>query len=355
MSYQLNEKLCRFEPYAPISGDYKIRLDANESFLSLPPDLLERAVLPVLGTRINRYPDPYAEKVRERFGSLYGVNPDCLVAGNGSDELISIILGTFFAPDELLVGLDPDFSMYRICAEAYGVKFALLPKTEDLAIDADEVISYLRKSGARGLIFSNPCNPTSICLDRKEVLRLIESVPECLFIVDEAYMDFADESVLENVGEYDNLIVLKTCSKAFGLASIRLGFAASNKTVSRALLAVKPPYNVNALTQSIAYTVMGEGDYLAECIEKLIRSRDKLYTGLMAVYAKHNIFEKIYPTAANFVFVKSPYAKQIYEKLLSRSIVVRLMGNYLRISAGSKSENAALLDGLEQIAGELEE
>lgn len=355
MAYRLNDTIRNLTPYDPITGDYAIRLDANESFLALPHELLEQATLDALNDRANRYPDPYATLVCKAFAELYGVPRELVTAGNGSDELISLLAGAFFEPGDELVTLSMDFSMYRFYGEVFHAKTTVFPKKDDLTIDVPGLIDYLQRSKARGLIFSNPCNPTSICLGRKQVLRLVKAVPDCLVVVDEAYMDFADDSVLDDVPDYPNLMVLRTCSKAFGLAAIRLGFAVAGPVLTKALRAVKSPYNVNALTQSVAYQVLSDGEYLIDCIETIIKSRDHLYSGMLFVAARHKLYEEVYPTATNFICVRTPKAREIYEALLGRSIAVRYFREgYLRISAGTRAENEAVLTALDEIAEQME-
>lgn len=141
-------------------------------------------------------------------------------------------------------------------------------------------------------------------------------------------MDFAEESILSAAHEYPNLIVLRTCSKAIGLAGLRLGFAVAGETITRALHAVKSPYNVNALSQSVGTAILSDPMYLIRCNEQIISAREALYKGILKLHAKYRVFDEVYEPATNFVFVKSKFAKEIYEKLLSRSIAVRFMGGY---------------------------
>ncbi|MFZ2538667.1 MAG: histidinol-phosphate transaminase [Oscillospiraceae bacterium] len=353
MPYKLNDKIKNLTPYEPIAGDYRIRLDANESFISLSREMIHKVMLASLDVEANRYPDPYAIELLKRFGSFYGIPHDYITAGNGSDELIALIVSTFFMKGEELITLANDFSMYRFYGETFEVKTSIFPKKDDLTIDIDGLIYYANSSKAKGIIFSNPCNPTSICLKKEEVLRIVQSV-DCLVIVDEAYMDFADESISKVASEYDNLIVLKTCSKALGLAGIRLGFAIANENITKALRAVKSPYNVNSMTQSIGTVVLSEQEYVNSCIEKIIRSRDNLYSGILSIYARYNVFDIVYKTSTNFVFVKTASAKRIFDELLKRSIAIRTMGDYLRITAGTKQENEAVLDAIEDIIKNIE-
>ncbi len=353
MAYQLNQKIRNLVPYEPISGTYDIRLDANESYFTLPDEIYEKALKAALSTQLNRYPDPAAKGLVRAFAEFYHIDPEYVTAGNGSDELISLIVSAFFEPEDELVTVVPDFSMYQFYAGVYGVKATAFPKKEDLTLDTVRLSAYLKSGGARGVIFSNPCNPTSLCISRRHLLQMIREVPNCLFVVDEAYMDFAEESILSVAHEYPNLIVLRTCSKAIGLAGLRLGFAIAGETITRALHAVKSPYNVNTLSQCVGTAVLSEPMYLIRCNEQIISAREALYKGLLKLYAKFRIFDTIYEPTTNFVFVKTKLAKDIYDKLLARSIAVRFMGGYLRITAGTKEEHKRLFEALEEIAKEL--
>lgn len=344
MSYQLNEKVRALVPYQPITGDYAVRLDANESFISIDTARLQSA----LDTALNRYPDPFASSLCDAFGRYYGVSPEFVTAGNGSDELISLIAGALFSSGETLVTLENDFSMYRFYGNVYGVKVDAFVKNDDLTIDVDRLIEHINDIGARGVIFSNPCNPTSLCMNRADVLKLIRGT-DALVVVDEAYMDFADQSILDCCHNFDNVIVLRTCSKAVGLAAIRLGFAVANERLTTALRAVKSPYNVNAITQAVGELVLSDGGYLRECLDKILESRDSLYQQFTELHQEFDAFDEVYSTSTNFIFIKTKHAETIYNELLARSIAVRFMGGYLRISTGSGKENDILTQALRAI------
>lgn len=344
MPYCLNDKIKNLTPYSPIMGDYKIRLDANESYIKIDEEKLQKA----LEISFNRYPDPYAVKLCENYAKLYPVKANNITAGNGSDELISLIVGAFFTNEDTLLTLSNDFTMYKFYGDVFGIETKVYPKNNDLTIDVDSLISYINENKITGLIFSNPCNPTSLCLSREQVLKLVSSV-NALVVVDEAYMDFGDQSILDVCCDYDNVIVLKTCSKAIGLAAIRLGFAIANYTITKALKAVKSPYNVNAITQSIGDIVLSDKEYVKDCTTEIIENLNYLYKGLVEFNKQTNAFKVIYETTTNFVFIKTEKAKMIFEELLKRSIAIRYMGDYLRISTGSKQENDELLKALRDI------
>lgn len=349
MSYQLNSNLTNLVPYEPTEGEYAIRLDANESFLHLPINIVEKAIQIAMERGENRYPDSKATRLCQAFANFYDIDSANVTAGNGSDELIALITASFFGSDDLVVTLENDFSMYKVYCDTYGIKNAALPKTKELEINVDSVIEYVLKNKARGLIFSNPCNPTSLCLSKREVMRLVDELPDCLVIVDEAYMDFASDSVIKKAAKKSNLIVLRTASKAVGLAAARIGFAVAGFDITTALKAAKSPYNISAVSQALGAAVYEEELYINECIETIIRSRDHLYGILLAIDARSEIIESIYETSANFVFVKLSNSKEVYEELKKRSIIVRHMNGYLRISAGTKEENIAVCDALREI------
>lgn len=348
MSYTLNRKLADLKAYDPIQGEYRIRMDANESFIDINPQLSKKITDAVSGVALNRYPDPYAAGPIQAFSDLYTVPPQYVTAGNGSDELISVITGCFLEKGDKILTLSPDFSMYAFYGSLFELEVQTFEKSTDLSIDVDCVIEVCNRENVKALIFSNPCNPTSLGLTRKEVIRLISSV-SCLVILDEAYMDFWSESLLDRIAEFDHLIILKTCSKAMGLAALRLGFAVAGETITNALKAAKSPYNTDSISQAVGACILREKELLAQNRKRIIESRDELYRGISLSASKYPALEAVFEPKTNFVLIQTAYANEIYRKLLQNSIAVRCLGNYLRITAGSTQENQEFLLKLETV------
>ncbi len=350
MSYTLNEKVRNLTPYEPIAGSYRIRLDANESFLELTPKMKEKMAARIGALHLNRYPDPAASAVCVKAGGYFHVRPECITVGNGSDELLTLITQTLMGKGEKLVYTTPDFSMYRLYGYLAENECIGFTKDDSFRIDVDALIALIRKEGARTVIFSNPCNPTGVGLPREEVLRLVEGVPDCLVVVDEAYMDFWDQSVLDCVEKYDNLMVLKTCSKAFSMAGIRCGLAFANPVLTNALRAVKSPYNVNAMTQAVAELMFESPHELNQAIRCIIESRDWLYAAVRALAERFPEKLRVLPTAANFVYLQLPEgeAARIFEGMKENGVVIRRMGDCLRITCGTREENAEVVRLLEE-------
>ena len=349
--FQLNDKVKNLTPYEPISGTYEIRLDANESFLTFPEEIENEMVEALKNSALNRYPDPMATKLVKGFADYFDVNADCVTAGNGSDEIISVIMNAFLQKGDRILTLEPDFSMYRFYAEIAECESVKYQKDQNLDVNIDDVISLANKENVRIVIFSNPCNPTSRIVTKDDVRKLINSV-DSLVVLDEAYMDFAeDESLLSEFENYDNLIILKTCSKALGSAALRLGFAVANKTLTNVIRAVKSPYNVNSVSQALGEVLFSHPDYIDKCIETVVKSRKELYNEILKI--ESDKIEKIYETHTNFVFMKVRNAKEIFKKMKDNSIIIRNMGDYLRITAGTEYENAKMLETFRKVLEEV--
>ncbi len=345
--FELNEKVQNLTPYDPVAGKYRIRLDANESFVTPSQALREQIDEELRHIHFNRYPDPYAEEVRKAFADLYGVPRACVMAGNGSDEVITVVMNAFLQKGDTVVTLSPDFSMYAFYASLTECRVVTVGKNADCTVNTEKIIETVNRTGARMLVFSNPCNPTSLVLAREEVRKIISAV-EALVVLDEAYMDFSDQSMLSEFAGFDNLLILKTCSKALGMAAVRLGFAVGTQRLIDVLQAAKSPYNVNTLTQAIGAVVLSHPDYLQAAVQRILESRDELYEGfarLQEAYPQAKL--RVFKPDANFVYIQTPKAAEIFEYLKENGIIIRLTGGGLRVSAGRNYENEAVLHEVE--------
>ena len=315
--YMLNKKIVNLVPYEPISGTYDIRLDANECPDNLPEEILAQLREEIGRLAFNRYPDPMAASVVNAFAEYYGVRPEAVTAGNGSDELIFLIESAFLEKGDRMLVVSPDFSMYNFYSSICEVECDTYYKNENLDIDVDALIDKVNRDNVKLLLFSNPCNPTGRGITAGEARKLVTSV-ESLVILDEAYMDFWTESLL-------------------------------NETISRAVKAVKSPYNVNSFSQAAGAVIYRHKEYLQNRQKMIVKNRETLYNGLAELAASTDF--RVYPSCANFVFVRTDSARAIWEYLKERSIVVRLMGEYLRITAGTEREVAAVLESMKEYFG----
>jgi histidinol-phosphate aminotransferase len=338
--YKFAKKIENLQPYEPITESYRIRLDANESFI--PPD---PALFNDLGAALNRYPDPYASELRQAFADFYGISAEDVVAGNGSDELIALIFSCLMEKGENSLTFNPDFSMYGIYPGLYELNVHMLNKRGDFTIDIDAACEYCKTNAIRCVMLANPCNPTSLLTEGKSLLKLTESAD--LVVIDEAYMDFCPDkshSLLHKVNDFDNLIVLKTASKS-GFAGLRLGFAVSNRRLADKLTAVKSPYNVNMLSQIVGTRSYRDVFVQKSNIEAITRSAQDLCRELKQLHLTEDY--RVLDTSANFVAMITGEAGKIDAYLRKNGISVRKYSeNLLRITAGNEYENSELIAAL---------
>lgn len=350
--YQLNEKIAGLTAYAPVDNTGCVRLDANESFLPVPAGVRELWKAAVDETEFNRYPDPAARALCRAFARYYGVDPAHVTAGNGSDELISVIFQGFLMKGEAFATLEPDFSMYAqagTLAEARHV--AIQKQRPGCEIDIDQVIELCGREQVRLLIFSNPCNPTSLVLGREQVRRLIRGV-DALVVLDEAYMDFSSESLLGEEGTFDNLIILRTCSKAVGMAALRLGFAVAGDAVTQKLHAAKSPYNVNSLSQTMGRLMLEQSQLLRSALEEIMASRRELLAGLEEISREMPGWFTLLPGETNFAALVMEDGQEVQQELLGRGVAVRYTGGLLRVTCGLPEENRTFLEAFREIGRE---
>ena len=310
-------------------------LDANENPYNQP---------------YNRYPDPLQLELKAQLSKVKGVPADCIFLGNGSDEAIDLPYRCVCEPGkDNVVAIEPTYGMYKVCADINDVEYRPVLLDEHYQITADKLLAAT-DDHTKIIWLCTPNNPTGNCLNRDEVIKVIEQF-EGLVIVDEAYSDFASQRSLRfDLAKYPNLIVLNTMSKAWGCAAIRLGMAFASKEIIGLFNKVKYPYNVNLLTQQQALEALKRPIDVEEWVKVLLQER----TRMMQAFIELPICEKVYPTEANFFLAKMNDATRIYNYLVDQGIIVRnrtrvqLCQNCLRITIGTKTENSELIAALRQ-------
>lgn len=341
MKYELPKKIKELKPYIPITQVYDIRMDANEGCFPIPENILEDFKKELEAFDFNRYPDPYGKEVCKGFASFYNVRAEDVVLGNGSDELISLIISGMLDSSCKVLSFTPDFSMYKFYCDVNGIENIFYDKPCDLEDFNDEyILKALKETQANVLIFSNPCNPTSFGITKKEIENVLKNT-EALVILDEAYMDFWDESFIPFYKNYDNLIILKTASKGFGFANIRLGFLINNGAYIDTIKSIKSPYNVNGVTQLLGEIIFRNSDTIKKGIEEIRESRDHLYNSLK------DMFPLLSPRG-NFLYIPTDKSQDIRNHLLNDNISVKALANHLRVTVGRKNENQAFLTSIKK-------
>jgi len=282
---------------------------------------------------------------------LKGVKEENIFLGNGSDEAIDLIFRAFCRPGiDNVVAIDPTYGMYQVCAEVNDVEYRKMLLDVYYQFKASSLLSAIDEN-TKAMFICSPNNPTGNSLCRKEIESLLKKF-DGLVVVDEAYIDFSSsESLLKDLEQYPNLIVLQTFSKAWGCAAIRLGMAFASPEIIAIFNKIKYPYNVNRLTQEEAMKVLKQPELIKAWVNTLLEER----TRVMDEFVKLPCCVRVFPTDANFFLAKVYEATQIYNYLVSEGIIVRnrtnvaLCNDCLRITIGTKEENDALLDALRKV------
>lgn len=346
---RINPVIETLSPFAYCGAGYRIRLDANESCVPFSPEIQEEIKQAVMALDLNRYPDDCTVALRAAFAKAFDVQADCVVPGNGSDELINMLVGRLVTPGGVVLGVERDFGSYWSNAAIFGRKAVKLPREKDMTFTVDALIAGAKQHNADMVIFSNPNNPSGSQLTRQEVVRLVESV-DCLVVADEAYMDFSDQSVLDLAGKYENLIVLRTLSKAMGAAGIRVGFAVGAPKLTYALRAVRDAYNVSAVDQAIAQVLLRHPEQRERALAEIARLMTLLKRRLGEIAAVANQSMTVYPTVTNFVLLRFEDAVRVDDALRAQGISLRRFdGALMRISVGPQDVLNHVLDVLQAI------
>lgn len=339
------EDLKSFKPYEVDKNNYSIRLDANESFLNFSEELKEELMNSIGNIFFNRYPDADSTEICKLYGDYAGVNFKNVMAGNGSDELIQIIVNAIIKVGDKVMMLTPDFSVYNIYTKLVGgipVEFQL---NDSFELDVEALIAKANLEEVKLIFISNPNNPTGGVIPEEHLIRLINKT-KSVVVIDEAYYEFYGETLVDKINTYENLVILRTCSKAIGLAALRLGFLITNDLLITEFKKVKLTYNVNTVTQSIAAVVLKRPELIKKNIEFILKEREYLLNEIKKIQGI-----AVYPTKANYVLIESSFKDELRKKTLECGISVRnfsspRLKNCLRITVGNREENKAFIDSI---------
>lgn len=342
-----------FIPYNANQVPYRVKLDANESPFELPMSVRKKlADIIMEGPALNLYPDTDSIELRKTLSSYWGVDMEGIVVGTGSDQLIQVLVNTFVGKGDKVICPTPSFSMYKLDTIIGGgtVVEILLKEESNFNYDVDEFISKTNSEAAKLLILCTPNNPTGNLLPLKEIEKVCSMCPNTVIVVDEAYAEFSGESAISLLPKFANLIVLRTFSKAYGLAGIRCGYSLSSREMATEINKVRPPYNISSLSQLVAKLVFEDREEIDKQIKYLIEQREYLSGELAKL---NNVC--VYPSGANYILVKLPDAKMVAKELEKRGVLVRsfgdapVLGKYIRISVGNKEQNDILLEEFKSI------
>jgi histidinol-phosphate aminotransferase len=348
MNFDINrlirENIRKLEPYSSardeFKGEARIYLDANENSLGSP-----------LTKWYNRYPDPLQWKLKEKIAGIKSIPPENIFLGNGSDECIDLLIRAFCEPkkDDIII-CPPTYGMYEVCAHINDVPVKQVRLTSNFQLDMEGLENAIGEH-TKIIFLCSPNNPTANSLIREDIELLLNNF-DGLVVIDEAYINFSRQRTLSmDLPDYPNLVVMQTFSKAWGLASLRLGMALASKEIIDVLNKIKPPYNINQSTQDLVLNALDNLEDVNGMIVEIVKQRDEMAHALMKI----PFVQLVYPSDANFLLVKIDDAVAVYNYLKNRGIVVRNRNNVilcegcLRITVGTEQENRELIDVLNSI------
>lgn len=329
----IRPNILNLDPYSSardeFKGDDAVFLDANENpFGSL-----------------NRYPDPYQRALKSKLSIVKNVSEQHLFVGNGSDEIIDLLYRIFCEPGkDKAATFSPTYGMYEVSANINNVELIQVPLNDHFEINEEQTNAVLYDPSIKLLFICSPNNPTGNLMNSEVIKRILRKF-KGIVVIDEAYIDFSDQqSWSQRIAEFSNLVVCQTFSKAYGIASARVGIAITNSEIITYLNKVKPPYNVSSLNQNAAIKCLENSAEIERQIDLIKKERSKVIDQLSTL----SIVTRIFPTQSNFVLVRVSDAAAIYSYLVSKGVVVRnrtrIVENCLRITIGSPEENTQLMN-----------
>ena len=316
-----------------------VKLNTNENPYPPSPKVLE-ALREWIGPRLRLYPEPTAAPVRERVARLFDVGVENVIVGNGSDDLLTIAIRCFVDPGGAVAYPVPTYSLYPVLTEIQEGRTLEVPFPEDFSLPPG-----LFANDAAVTFLANPNSPTGTFIPIDDVARLAESLDGVL-VVDEAYVDFADADCMALAKRCDNVIVLRTFSKAFGLCGLRIGYGVAHERIIEGMMKVKDSYNVNRLAAVAGAAALDDIEYMRANADRIRRTRARLAEGLA------ELGWALLPSQANFVYARvpdPPSARTVYEELKKRKVLVRHFGEALRITVGTDEEIDVFFENLAQV------
>lgn len=345
---RVSEVIREISPYTVPDIDCKIKLDGNESPFGLPDGVQAKVYNSIKEVSINRYPDPESKKLIELISRVSEFPEEGILLGNGSDELIGMLITAFTSGTGKILCPAPSFSMYKLTGLSMGAEVIEIALDENFDIDLENTLAAIEDNDPDIIFLASPNNPTGNMYNTGKIAEII-SVAKGVVVVDEAYSDFSGYTFLPLIKECENLIVLRTLSKV-GFAGLRLGMLFARENLVTEINKVRYPYNINSLSQCAAEVVLDNHEFVAENIQLIIRERGRVFKAMSSLDGI-----AAYPSDANFIFFKSLDADSLFNQLVQKDILIRnfnkpgRLENCMRVTIGTPEENDAFLDALTEI------
>lgn len=343
-------KMGIFNEYMDSHSEYKISLDNNEIYLDMDENILVNMKSCLNDIGLHRYPANEMSEMKELYADYAGTNGKNIIVGNGSDEVIELVISTKIRHGKKVLGIGPDFEMYDFFVSRCGGEVVKYNIGESMKFNVDEFIELGKKENVDLIIFSNPNNPTGIGIDVNNIRLILEQFKDKFVLVDEAYYEFYGETMIPYIKKYKNLIVTRTLSKAWGLASLRIGFLITHEDNICELLNHKIPYTVTSISQKLASIALKYPQNVKNNTKQVIKQREELYEELKLIQKNAAMNIEFYPSKGNYIFGKTGHKEALIKGLEDNGIKIRNFDdNTFRITVGSPMQNQKIIDSIKKI------
>jgi len=348
---RLRSELTKLHAYAVADASGMVKLDAMENPFNWPVAMRNQWLEYISRAQLNRYPEPNPERLKQKLKQQFGPHNDCeLLLGNGSDELIQLLVLAIAKPGASILTVSPSFSMYEMIAQMIGVDCHVVPLDEKFNLNMKAMVTTIEEKNPSLIFIAYPNNPTNNLWYRAEVETIIQH-SKGLVVIDEAYGPFAADSFTNDLAQYKNMLLLRTASK-LGLAAVRFGWLAGEKSLVDELNKIRLPYNINQLTQLTIEFVLENYSLFAEQAETIRTMRGSLFGQLSAIDGVQPFVSE-----ANFILFKvlEKSADKVFDELLQHKVLIKNLSkqqgleNCLRVTVGSKEENKIFCDSLVKV------
>lgn len=339
-----------YNEYINPSGKYSIKLNSNEVFMDLDENIKMKIKTALNQMEFNRYPSNDMSEIKKLYAKYAKTKPENIIAGNGSDEVLELIIECVIDDDKKVLTLGPDFVMYDFFTSKFKGELIKYDIDTTMKFDVDEFIELGKKENVDLIVFSNPNNPTGIAVSKKEIIKILKEFKDKTVIIDEAYYEFNGESVVSCINEYKNLIVTRTLSKAWGLASLRMGFLITNEDRINEILNYKVPYTVSGFSNKAVEIALKYPDIPVRNAKIIVEQRELLYEELKSIQKEAALNIEFFKSNSNYIYGKTKHKEILLKGLENKGIFIRNFdGNGFRITVGSPMQNRKLIETLKKI------
>lgn len=339
-----------YNEYINIYDENQINLDSNEIYIDMDENILMKMKSSLRSIDLHRYPTNNMEEIKDLYSKYIKLDSKNIIVGNGSDEMIELVISSTITEGKRALTLSPDFVMYDFYVSRFGGELKKYNTSDKMEFNLEEFIKIGKREDVDLIIFSNPNNPTGMAIEVKDICVILEAFKDKTVLVDEAYYEFYGESVISYINKYKNLIVTRTLSKAWGLAALRIGFLITNKNNIDNLLKNKTPYTISSYSQNLASIALKYPDRVIENAKQIIKEREILFENLRELQKKAALKIEFYPSKGNFIYGRTPYKEALIKGLANNGIRIRdFNDDSFRITVGSPMENRRIVNSIKNI------